>query len=120
MQAVQDRQTTYKSQKDMTSIRAFRPPSGEGARDGLRFKPKTETCLSQDGFTVFVFNIFKAEVEDLCIASPQQGDLSLSGSPPGQGAGGGAQNRDRGIPVNVNASLPSTAPLVSFTTEREK
>ncbi|GFO44507.1 hypothetical protein PoB_007101200 [Plakobranchus ocellatus] len=31
------------------------------------------------------------------VASPQQGDLRLSGPPSGQGAGGGARTRDRRV-----------------------
>ncbi|GFO23645.1 hypothetical protein PoB_005015000 [Plakobranchus ocellatus] len=32
---------------------------------------------------------------------PQQGDLSLSGPPPGQGAGGGARTRDRWVSADL-------------------
>ncbi|GFN80699.1 hypothetical protein PoB_000720500 [Plakobranchus ocellatus] len=35
------------------------------------------------------------------IASPQQGDLRLSGSPSGQSAGGGARTRDRRVPADL-------------------
>ncbi|GFN84609.1 hypothetical protein PoB_001111500 [Plakobranchus ocellatus] len=37
-------------------------------------------------------------------ASPQQGDLRLSGPPTGQGAGGGAQTYDRRVPDDPRAS----------------
>ncbi|GFN82359.1 hypothetical protein PoB_000886500 [Plakobranchus ocellatus] len=39
----------------------------------------------------------------LYIASPQQGDLRLSGSPSGQGGGGGARTRDRRVPAEIRA-----------------
>ncbi|GFO40342.1 hypothetical protein PoB_006684700 [Plakobranchus ocellatus] len=48
--------------------------------------------------------------------SPQQGDLRLSGPPTGQGAGGGAQTRDRRIPADIRADslaiVPPTPPVV--------
>ncbi|GFO19808.1 hypothetical protein PoB_004631300 [Plakobranchus ocellatus] len=44
-------------------------------------------------------------------ASPQQGDLKLSGPPSGQGAGGGARTRDRRIPANPKADSLVTVPL---------
>ncbi|GFO28430.1 hypothetical protein PoB_005493500 [Plakobranchus ocellatus] len=47
-------------------------------------------------------------------ASPQQGDLRLSGPPTGQGAGGGARTRDRRVPADLRAdslaTVPSTPP----------
>ncbi|GFN92265.1 hypothetical protein PoB_001877100 [Plakobranchus ocellatus] len=36
-------------------------------------------------------------------ASPQQGDLRLSGPPSGQGAGSGARTRDRMVPADLRA-----------------
>ncbi|GFN96264.1 hypothetical protein PoB_002277000 [Plakobranchus ocellatus] len=48
----------------------------------------------------------------LYIASPQQGDLRLSGPPAGQGAGGGARTRDRTFPADLRAdSLASVPPM---------
>ncbi|GFN93990.1 hypothetical protein PoB_002049600 [Plakobranchus ocellatus] len=44
----------------------------------------------------------------LCIASPQQSDLRLTGPPSGQGAGGGARTRDRGIPADLGADSLAT------------
>ncbi|GFO18061.1 hypothetical protein PoB_004456600 [Plakobranchus ocellatus] len=44
------------------------------------------------------------------IASPQQGDLRLSGPPSGQGAGGGARTRDRRVPVDLRADSLATVP----------
>ncbi|GFO03620.1 hypothetical protein PoB_003012500 [Plakobranchus ocellatus] len=41
-------------------------------------------------------------------ASPQQGDLRLSGLPPGQGAGGGARTRDRRVPADLRADSLAT------------
>ncbi|GFN99020.1 hypothetical protein PoB_002552600 [Plakobranchus ocellatus] len=50
----------------------------------------------------------------LYIASPQQGDLRLSGPPSGQGASSGAQTRDRRVPTDLRAdslaTVPSTPP----------
>ncbi|GFO22263.1 hypothetical protein PoB_004876800 [Plakobranchus ocellatus] len=46
----------------------------------------------------------------LYIASPQQGDLRLSGPPSGQGAGGGARTRDRKVPADLRADSLATVP----------
>ncbi|GFN83551.1 hypothetical protein PoB_001005700 [Plakobranchus ocellatus] len=43
-------------------------------------------------------------------ASPQQGDLRLSGPPSGQDAGGGARTRDRKVPADLRADLLATVP----------
>ncbi|GFO26928.1 hypothetical protein PoB_005343300 [Plakobranchus ocellatus] len=43
-------------------------------------------------------------------ASPQHGDLRLSGPPSGQGAGGGARARDRGVTADLRTATPSTVP----------
>ncbi|GFN85532.1 hypothetical protein PoB_001203800 [Plakobranchus ocellatus] len=43
-------------------------------------------------------------------ASPQQGDLRLSGPPSGQGVGGGARTRDRMVPADLRADSPATVP----------
>ncbi|GFO23846.1 hypothetical protein PoB_005035100 [Plakobranchus ocellatus] len=42
----------------------------------------------------------------LYIASPQQGDLRLSGPPSGQGASSGARTRDRRVPADLRATTP--------------
>ncbi|GFO20155.1 hypothetical protein PoB_004666000 [Plakobranchus ocellatus] len=47
--------------------------------------------------------------EFLYTASPQQGDLRLSGPPSGQGAGSGARTRDRRVPADLRADLQATA-----------
>ncbi|GFN82658.1 hypothetical protein PoB_000916400 [Plakobranchus ocellatus] len=44
----------------------------------------------------------------LYIASPQQGDLRLSGPPSGQGAGSGARTRDRRVPAGLRADSQAT------------
>ncbi|GFO22092.1 hypothetical protein PoB_004859700 [Plakobranchus ocellatus] len=47
----------------------------------------------------------------LCIDSPQQGDLRLSGPPVGRSAGGGARTRDRSVAADLSAdSLATNAP----------
>ncbi|GFO43302.1 hypothetical protein PoB_006980700 [Plakobranchus ocellatus] len=47
----------------------------------------------------------------LCIASPEQDDLRLSGPPQGQGTGGGARTRDRRVPADLRTdSLTSVPP----------
>ncbi|GFN76575.1 hypothetical protein PoB_000308100 [Plakobranchus ocellatus] len=51
----------------------------------------------------------------LYIASPQQGDLRLSGPPSGQGAGGGARTRDRKVPADLRAdSLATVLPTPPY------
>ncbi|GFO15152.1 hypothetical protein PoB_004165700 [Plakobranchus ocellatus] len=42
------------------------------------------------------------------IASPQQGDLRLSGPASGQGAGSGARTRDRRVPADLRADSQAT------------
>ncbi|GFN88252.1 hypothetical protein PoB_001475800 [Plakobranchus ocellatus] len=44
----------------------------------------------------------------LYTASPQQGDLRLSGPPSGQGAGSGAQTRDRRVSADLRADSQAT------------
>ncbi|GFO18020.1 hypothetical protein PoB_004452500 [Plakobranchus ocellatus] len=48
------------------------------------------------------------ELSFLYIASPQQGDLRLSGPPSGQGAGSGARTRDRRVPADLRADSQAT------------
>ncbi|GFO13878.1 hypothetical protein PoB_004038300 [Plakobranchus ocellatus] len=43
--------------------------------------------------------------------SPQQGDRRLSGPPSGQGAGGGARIRNRGVTVDLRTDSLATEPL---------
>ncbi|GFO07997.1 hypothetical protein PoB_003450200 [Plakobranchus ocellatus] len=52
----------------------------------------------------------KPAKESLQISGPQQGDLRLSGPPSGQGAGGGAQTRDRRVPADLRADSLATVP----------
>ncbi|GFN84971.1 structure-specific endonuclease subunit slx4 [Plakobranchus ocellatus] len=47
-------------------------------------------------------------IEFLYTASPQQGDLRLSGPPSGQGAGSGARTRDRRVPADLRADSQAT------------
>ncbi|GFO23700.1 hypothetical protein PoB_005020500 [Plakobranchus ocellatus] len=57
----------------------------------------------------------------LYIASPQQGDLRLSGPPSGQGAGSGARTRDRRVPADLRADSQATMlPTPLFTCIRGK
>ncbi|GFO19029.1 hypothetical protein PoB_004553400 [Plakobranchus ocellatus] len=44
----------------------------------------------------------------LYMASPQQGDLRLSGPPSGQGAKSGARTRDRRVPADLRADSQAT------------
>ncbi|GFO11915.1 hypothetical protein PoB_003842000 [Plakobranchus ocellatus] len=56
----------------------------------------------------FDANFIVVEIGFLYIASPQQGDLRLSGPPPGQGAGSGARTRDRRVPADLRADSQAT------------
>ncbi|GFO46934.1 hypothetical protein PoB_007343900 [Plakobranchus ocellatus] len=47
----------------------------------------------------------------LYIASPQQGDLRLSGPPSGYCAGSGARTRDRRVPADLKVDSLATVPL---------
>ncbi|GFO38554.1 hypothetical protein PoB_006505900 [Plakobranchus ocellatus] len=51
---------------------------------------------------------YRKVFEFLYIASPQQGDLRLSGPPSGQGAGSGARTRDRRVPADLRADSQAT------------
>ncbi|GFO16555.1 hypothetical protein PoB_004306000 [Plakobranchus ocellatus] len=50
-------------------------------------------------------------------ASPQQGDLRLSGPPSGQGAGGGARTRNRKGPTDLRVDSLATEPPTPPTTK---
>ncbi|GFO10042.1 hypothetical protein PoB_003654700 [Plakobranchus ocellatus] len=52
----------------------------------------------------------------MLIASPQQGNLRLSGPPLGQGAGGGARTSDRRVPVDFRADSLATQRQTSSST----
>ncbi|GFO38395.1 hypothetical protein PoB_006490000 [Plakobranchus ocellatus] len=55
----------------------------------------------------FVLNVLNKS----CVqASPQQGDLRLSGLPSGQDAGGGARTRDKRVPADLRADSLATVP----------
>ncbi|GFO50555.1 hypothetical protein PoB_007706000 [Plakobranchus ocellatus] len=80
-----------------------------------------ERILSQSYLlrSVYVQDCLKAHAWDtygqevygfLYITSPQQGDLGLPGPPSSQGAGGGARTRDRMVPADLRADLPTTVP----------
>ncbi|GFO14946.1 LOW QUALITY PROTEIN: hypothetical protein PoB_004145100 [Plakobranchus ocellatus] len=56
--------------------------------------------------------------EFLYIASPQQGDLRLSGPLSGQGAGTGARTRNRRVPADLRAD--SQATVLPTPPERER
>ncbi|GFN95224.1 hypothetical protein PoB_002173000 [Plakobranchus ocellatus] len=58
----------------------------------------------------YITSIEKLDVWFLYIASPQQGDLRLSGPPSGQGAGGGARTRNRKVPADLRADSLATVP----------
>ncbi|GFO02937.1 hypothetical protein PoB_002944200 [Plakobranchus ocellatus] len=67
--------------------------------------------LIRSNTSLFVFSYTREiGLVFLCKASPQQGDLRLSGPPSGQSAGGGAQTRDRRIPADIRAGSPATVP----------
>ncbi|GFO36051.1 ankyrin repeat [Plakobranchus ocellatus] len=70
-----------------------------GARTDIRNRDGL-TCI--DVATSFCKDI----IQDY--ASPQQGDLRLSGPPPGQGAGSGARTRDRRVPADFRADSQAT------------
>ncbi|GFO26126.1 hypothetical protein PoB_005263100 [Plakobranchus ocellatus] len=57
-----------------------------------------------------ICNYTKGNVDSefLYIASPQQGDLRLSGPPSGQGASSGARTRDRRVPADLRADSQAT------------
>ncbi|GFO19751.1 hypothetical protein PoB_004625600 [Plakobranchus ocellatus] len=51
---------------------------------------------------------------------PQQSDLRLSGTPSGQGAGGGAQTSDRRVLADLRANLLATVPPSSLKSQLTK
>ncbi|GFN86798.1 hypothetical protein PoB_001330400 [Plakobranchus ocellatus] len=60
--------------------------------------------------TIKAFDDGGDDADDADGASPQQGDLRLSGPPSGQGVSGGARTRDRGIPADIRADSIATVP----------
>ncbi|GFO03469.1 cathepsin-l [Plakobranchus ocellatus] len=54
------------------------------------------------------------------MASPQQGDLKLSGPSPGQGAGGGARTRDRKVPADLRADSLAIVPDKTYEDKAEE
>ncbi|GFO22396.1 hypothetical protein PoB_004890100 [Plakobranchus ocellatus] len=60
------------------------------------------------------------QVRFLYIASPQKGDLRLSGPPSGQGAGGGTRIRDRMVRADLRASSLDTVPPTPHTLNKIK
>ncbi|GFN74965.1 hypothetical protein PoB_000147100 [Plakobranchus ocellatus] len=78
---------------------------GAELRDTLR-RAETHRWVGQ--FDAFEFLSF------LYIASPQQGDLRLSGPPSGQGAGSGARTRDRRVPADLRADSQATVLQMQF------
>ncbi|GFO14609.1 hypothetical protein PoB_004111400 [Plakobranchus ocellatus] len=56
----------------------------------------------------------------LCIASPQQGDLRLSGHPSGQRTGGKARTRGRRLPADFRADPLATVPPTLSGEEEEE
>ncbi|GFO14215.1 guanine nucleotide-binding protein g(o) subunit alpha [Plakobranchus ocellatus] len=61
-----------------------------------------EKNLKEDGMQA------ARDIKLLLLASPQQGDLRLSGPPSGQGAGSGARTRDRRVPADLRADSQAT------------
>ncbi|GFO34043.1 hypothetical protein PoB_006054800 [Plakobranchus ocellatus] len=69
-------------------------------------------------FIVLTLSMFQAEFSFLkgqktglsfmFLASPQQGDLRLSGPPSVQGAGSGSRTRDRRVPADLRADSQAT------------
>ncbi|GFO25604.1 hypothetical protein PoB_005210900 [Plakobranchus ocellatus] len=57
-----------------------------------------------------VLGLDLCETNFLYKASPDQGDLRLSGPPSGQGAGDKARTRDRKAPANLRADSLATVP----------
>ncbi|GFO08749.1 hypothetical protein PoB_003525400 [Plakobranchus ocellatus] len=72
---------------------------------------KTSEVRANTMVLAFVYVIhLKSSVWFLLIASPQQGDLRLSGLLSGQGASGEARNCDRRVPADLRADSLATVP----------
>ncbi|GFO14395.1 hypothetical protein PoB_004090000 [Plakobranchus ocellatus] len=63
----------------------------------------SEVCMQSPSYNQSVVSL-----SFLYIASPQQGDLRLSGPPSGQGTGSGARTRDRRVPADLRADPQAT------------
>ncbi|GFO04009.1 hypothetical protein PoB_003051400 [Plakobranchus ocellatus] len=75
----------------------------------------TKSRISHYKIAPLLSKALSSGVGFLYIASPQQGDLRLSGSMSGQGASGRTRTRDRRVPADLRADSlanePPTAPL---------
>ncbi|GFO19950.1 hypothetical protein PoB_004645500 [Plakobranchus ocellatus] len=101
-----------------TSISAHFPSDKDFITDKFSFQDIKDMSCSLETFIlrawlskVFSLLIIILEFGFLCISSPQQGDLRLSGLPSGQSAGGGARTRDRGIRADIRADSLATVSL---------
>ncbi|GFN82549.1 hypothetical protein PoB_000905500 [Plakobranchus ocellatus] len=79
-------------------------------RQQYRFGLVWSTASPQQVIGAFVDTVDSksALLRFLHIASPQQGDLRLSGPPSGQDAGGGARTRHRRVPLDLRADSLAT------------
>ncbi|GFO49434.1 hypothetical protein PoB_007593900 [Plakobranchus ocellatus] len=98
--------------KCMLADRLGRPEEARGGNRGLNLSPpsqpgkKPENTLKRNGFRQSKrkqerFGFFS-------VATPQQGDLRLSGFPSGQGVDGGARTRDRKVAADIRADSLAT------------
>ncbi|GFO00929.1 hypothetical protein PoB_002743400 [Plakobranchus ocellatus] len=101
----------YRASPQQGDLRLSGPPSGQGAHGRARIRDRRIPAdLRADSLSTvppMPLTMMKA--------SPQQGDLRLSGPPSGQGAHGRARIRDRRIPADLRADSLSTVPPMPLT-----
>ncbi|GFO03661.1 hypothetical protein PoB_003016600 [Plakobranchus ocellatus] len=88
--------------------------SNDQEESGLSVRRRAE-CVTRRYYIAFstIMLVVTATVILVC-ASPQQGDLRLSGHPSGQGASGRARTRDRRVPADLRADSLATVPPTPF------
>ncbi|GFO49753.1 hypothetical protein PoB_007625800 [Plakobranchus ocellatus] len=72
--------------------------------------PCSKQCFEPAQYELICSIVQLSLVSFLYKASPQQGDLRLSGLPSGQGASGGARTLDRRVPADLRADSLATVP----------
>ncbi|GFN84031.1 hypothetical protein PoB_001053700 [Plakobranchus ocellatus] len=87
---------------EWVSIRCCRAGKNASISTGITWRSSGRV-----NFNLYV-QISGLSLSFLYIASPQQGDLRLSGPPSGQGAGSGARTRDRRVPADLKADSQAT------------
>ncbi|GFO15834.1 nuclear receptor subfamily 2 group e member 1-like [Plakobranchus ocellatus] len=89
----------------------FYTPGLQASTEVQRLQEKAHLNLISHCSRTYPGDVLRTNRFLLILPSPQQGDLRLSGPPPGQGAGGGVRTRDRRVPADLRVDSVATEPL---------